>query len=803
MSSQTKNSKANPLLILGWDGAERTHIERLCEEGQLPHLQQFLQYGLQSPISSLQPMLSPLLWTSVVTGKRAHDHGLLGFVEQSLEGPKAISNLQRKVPALWNILSEAAYTCQVLNWWPSNPAEEIRGSFISNLAFSEGAKQGQCWPDRWTNQVAELKPQSIDQSVLAGFFPDYNAPQLEEDPIVQKAAQIIQRTLHQFNTALALMDEEADCRFFYFEALDQLQHLGASAHRKNASPYRYIVDAAYRWHDAMLGSLLQKASNHNVLILSDHGFKLGEKALDTLPDVPGAPALEHNPFGAFMAAGPDIAQNQSLFGLSLLDLCPTLLHYFALPVGEDMAGRVQHLFRKGHQVSFIPSWNTLVETVFSSAERLSHTELLNDLEELGYVDLNGAQAHQFIEEEQGYNQAISLKEVGRYQEGLELCKQYRQDSPKAYRWVILQARLLLLLNDESGWANFWAQLNTKQKSDPHLRFNALLFQIQKGELDEGLRAMRDLEADGFSSPMLKSELGHSLLMAGNLKAADREFSEVLEGHPQFSSALNGKAQLSFAQEDYEQFQIWANRALKLKMHQPHLHFLWASYYWQQGQSAEARKALDLCLKMAPLHQKAKALKDIMEGKEGDDFSIIVSGFPRSGTSFMMRLLSEAGIPIITDHQRKADVHNPQGYYEWEGVKDLARGLELPETNGKALKVVAPLLAYLPANRKYKVIWMDRPTLELVLSQTKMRGEAARLDQFPFEKGQQLESEKKRLQKWLNHQPHMDWLEISYPDLIASDPETLLAQLSRHLNRQINREAWEKAAQPELHRNKIG
>lgn len=149
MTSKKKPYRNNPLLILGWDGAEWSAINRLCDQGYMPHFKSFKERGLPAHIASLQPMISPLLWTSVVTGKRAHVHGILGFVENSLEGPQAISSYQRKCPALWNILSEAGLLCQVLNWWPSNPAEEILGDFISNLAFAEGDLAGQCWPPEW------------------------------------------------------------------------------------------------------------------------------------------------------------------------------------------------------------------------------------------------------------------------------------------------------------------------------------------------------------------------------------------------------------------------------------------------------------------------------------------------------------------------------------------------------------------------------------------------------------------------------------------------------------------------------
>jgi hypothetical protein len=51
---------------------------------------------------------------------------------------------------------------------------------------------------------------------------------------------------------------------------------------------------------------------------------------------------------------------------------------------------------------------------------------------------------------------------------------------------------------------------------------------------------------------------------------------------------------------------------------------------------------------------------------------IVSGLPRSGTSLMMQVLRAGGMEILSDLQRKADIDNPRGYFEWEAAKLLPK-----------------------------------------------------------------------------------------------------------------------------------
>ena len=53
-----------------------------------------------------------------------------------------------------------------------------------------------------------------------------------------------------------------------------------------------------------------------------------------------------------------------------------------------------------------------------------------------------------------------------------------------------------------------------------------------------------------------------------------------------------------------------------------------------------------------------------------DFTTIVSGLPRSGTSAAMQMIVAGGIPALTDGLRTADDDNPRGYYEFERVKAL-------------------------------------------------------------------------------------------------------------------------------------
>ena len=76
---------ARKVLFVGWDAADWRAINPLMDAGKKPHLQRLVERGVMGNIATLHPVLSPMLWTSIATGKRPHQHGVLGFVEPCLQ----------------------------------------------------------------------------------------------------------------------------------------------------------------------------------------------------------------------------------------------------------------------------------------------------------------------------------------------------------------------------------------------------------------------------------------------------------------------------------------------------------------------------------------------------------------------------------------------------------------------------------------------------------------------------------------------------------------------------------------------
>jgi len=92
------------VLLVAIDGADPTVLARLIAGGKLPTFDRLRREGAYAPLRSREPLLSPVVWTTIVTGRTPQDHGVLDFVEAAGDGHAVpITSARRRVAALWNI----------------------------------------------------------------------------------------------------------------------------------------------------------------------------------------------------------------------------------------------------------------------------------------------------------------------------------------------------------------------------------------------------------------------------------------------------------------------------------------------------------------------------------------------------------------------------------------------------------------------------------------------------------------------------------------------------------------------------
>jgi Sulfotransferase domain len=184
--------------------------------------------------------------------------------------------------------------------------------------------------------------------------------------------------------------------------------------------------------------------------------------------------------------------------------------------------------------------------------------------------------------------------------------------------------------------------------------------------------------------------------------------------------------------------------------------------------------------------------------------VIVSGLPRSGTSMVMKMLDAGGFPILTDQVRRADEDNPEGYFEYEPVKQLASQRDkswVRAARGKALKVISHLVKELPPDNFYSVILVRRDLTEVLKSQNIML--KRRQQPNPIEDAQAEELYRKHLlnvQLHLQNSPNTEVLSLRFHEIVH-DPLTSARQISRFVPGRLDPNRMAGVVNERLYRNR--
>ena len=190
-------------------------------------------------------------------------------------------------------------------------------------------------------------------------------------------------------------------------------------------------------------------------------------------------------------------------------------------------------------------------------------------------------------------------------------------------------------------------------------------------------------------------------------------------------------------------------------------------------------------------------------KQSKPVITIVSGLPRSGTSMAMKMLEAGGIPPLPDQIRTADDDNPKGYYEFERAKKLREGdaAWVSQAEGKAVKVIAALLMYMPSGYEYRVLFMRRAMEEILASQAKMlenRGEESNVDDATM--AALFAKHVKQVEDWMKSQPNLQYIDVDYNAMLA-DPETHVKKINKFLGGDLDEAAMIAVVDPKLYRQR--
>ena len=632
---------AKKVLLLGWDAADWKIIQPLLEAGLMPNLERLVSAGVMGKLLSLQPMLSPMLWNSIATGKRADKHGVHGFIEPDpLGGVRPVTSTSRRCKAIWNILTQSGLRTHVLGWFASHPAEPINGVCVTNqFGLARDIAPGQPWPlppetiypARLTEPLAQLRvhPSTLSVQDMHPFVPQAETIDQNKDRRLWIAAVLLAECVNMHAAATWVMENEPwDFMAVCDTSIDHFCHQFMHYHpprmehipEQDFSLYKDVVNGCYRFHDMLLGRLLELAGEDTtVLLCSDHGYYSDNLRPLLTPQEAAGPAVWHRPFGIFALKGPHVREDEWIFGPpTLLDIAPTVLTLFGLPLGADMDGKpLLEAFTGPVEVATIPSWEMVegesgMHPPGRYQDPAASRALLQQFVALGYIEKPDADAEKAVEsaEREGrYNLAQALLDARRPAEALPLLEELHAAEPARMLLSLTLANCYLALgrladsrrivealaqDKDAGTAAF-GQQQARLVPQIDLLMGMICFQEEKTE--EALAHLKKVEALQQNIRHLQQELGRAYLKLREWKEAESAFNRELKIDDDNPASHHGLAVALLNQRRNEEAAEHCLRAIALAHHMPLAHYHLGLALTRLGQDERAILALETSLRI--------------------------------------------------------------------------------------------------------------------------------------------------------------------------------------------------------------
>ncbi len=489
--------------------------------------------------------------------------------------------------------------------------------------------------------------------------------------------------------------------------------------------------------------------------------------------------------------------------------------------------------------------------------------LLQQFADLGYVELNTNGPESAVEvsdRENRWNLAITLRNAGLDAEALPLFEELHFAFPEEPRYAYHLALTCIALGLLDEAAIPVETILDYGEDNPKAR--TILAEIAQAR-NEPEVALAHLDAAARLSPDRPARArlrGLVLLKLERWSEAAESFHLALEHDPDDDAAWLGLARAFIRAGQFAEAAEYARNALGLNSARPLAAFTLGQALAAAEQPQEAAEAFRRALAIRPGFKAAQNALDRLQGKpyvadtlfpETDDPAprrerssahladllsrrnelrtkakpvssysppqktkppepgasgktfTLVSGLPRSGTSLMMQMLVRGGLPPMTDGHRTADPHNPEGYFEWEAIRELPRNPDiLLQAEGKVTKIVCPLLPHLPVQHRYEIVFMRRPAEQVAASQSKMRRALTAVGDDEAVPPELLARHEEAILTALRQAPNIRLLEVDYPQLVAAPEATVVALTDFLGNAKLpDSRSMAGAVRPDLHREK--
>jgi tetratricopeptide (TPR) repeat protein len=623
-------STKKKLLLVGWDAADWKILNPLIERSEMPVFTRLVDRGAIADMITLEPVLSPLLWNSVATGKRPDQHGILGFTEvDAITGRvRPVASTSRRTKAIWNILSQNGFRTNVVGWFGGHPAEPIRGACVSD-AFARGFRppgepwplaDGTVYPESIAPALADLRiaPHEIDEEMFRLFVPRLGEVDRSKPNPLAPLAKTLAECFTTHAAATWLMENtEWDFMAVYYIGIDHFSHTFMNFHpprmdwvdQKDFDLYHDVVNGGYRLMDLFLGRLLQLAGPETtVMVISDHGFHSDHLRPSRIPRVPTGPAEQHRPLGIFALAGPGIKTDERIYGINLLDVAPTLLTLFGLPAGDDMPGRVLgEAFEEMPALGRIASWDEVegesgMHPPGYNPPLEDSDRLIEQFVALGYIEAQPAErekAAALCRRENKWNLVRVYTGTWRFAEALPPLEELCAEAPERADFALALADCQLRLGFFEEARGTVAWVVESRPESPIARYVLGKIAFEQRRFGESLEHFLAAESAGAGPPDLFNNIGLAYLKLRRWRDAARAFERALEADPHSAIAHQGLSRVCLRLGRFEEAAERALTSVACRHDLPLSHFWLGVALIRLGQRDRAIRAFETSLSFHP------------------------------------------------------------------------------------------------------------------------------------------------------------------------------------------------------------
>jgi len=615
---------AKRVLLIGWDGADWKMIDPLLEQGFMPNLERFITGGIMGNIASLTPMLSPILWTSIATGKTGDKHQVLGFAEPdgSTGKVRLVTSASRKCKAIWNILSDRGLKAGAVNWFASHPAEPTNGFIVTDRFPRATNKPGEPWPKversiypaELLDEACALRvhPAQTTPMQVAPFIPKLAEFDALKDPKVGELRGLLAECATTHAVTTWLMQEQAwDFLGIYYDTVDRLAHSFMEYHPPKAphlkdeefERYKDVMTGCYRFHDMMLGRLMQLAGEEaTVIIVSDHGFHsdhLRPEGSSKIQD--GKPVAWHRRYGILAIHGPGIKKDERVYGASLLDITPTVLTILGCPVAKDMDGNALTQVFEAEDIK--PDTIDTYEEP-GGGETSDDTgedpwvarQMLARFVDLGYIENDTTEG---VALDRARNLGQIYAATGRPRLAIEQYEEVLAKKPddKGARIAIASCRLYLgQLDDAEKMVH---EILSDKDDTPQANYYMGVINLRRGKLGVALKYLLLAEEENPGWVELQCQIGGAYLRRKWWRKAAASFQKAIEIDADSAEAHDGLGAAYRAQKRPEEAVHEHMQSIALLHYRPQTHINLGLALAETGQFDWAIRAFEVAIEQEP------------------------------------------------------------------------------------------------------------------------------------------------------------------------------------------------------------